>query len=394
MTTERPLRMALVTTAFPRWPNDSRGPSMWETARALRDLGVGVRVITLHSPGARARETWEGVDVVRARYLWPERLETLQSAGGGLPAVWRQGGAARLAFGPFFGALTAAVARYSAGCDVIHAHWTLAGIAAWWTQPLHRLPFVLTVHGSDVFQAPRLPVVGGQTRAMLRRCSHVVAVSRALADATSALGLPAAKVEVIPDGIDVERFQAGPAEREPLVLFVGSLIERKGVHHLLGAWPAVLARCPEARLVVAGDGPERAGLEALARTLQIAERVEFVGSQSQAQVAAWMQRARLFVLPSLEEALGIVLLEALVSGTPCVATRVGGIPEVVTSEVGRVVPPSNPEALAAALGELLTDAELWRTMSARARPYVLQNLWTWKKVAARLVTIYQAVRRA
>ncbi len=66
----------------------------------------------------------------------------------------------------------------------------------------------------------------------------------------------------------------------------------------------------------------------------------------------------------------------------------------MTSEVGRVVPPSNPEALAAALGELLTDAELWRTMSARARPYVLQNLWTWKKVAARLVTIYQAVRRA
>lgn len=387
------LKMCLVTTAFPRWPNDSRGPSMWETARALRDLGVTVRVITLHSPGARARENWEGIDVVRARYLWPERLEVLQSAGGGLPAMWRQGGLARLAFGPFFGALAGAVARYSAGCQVLHAHWTLAGIAAWWTQPWHRLPFVLTVHGSDVFQAPRLPVVGAQTRAMLQRCGHVVAVSRALADATAALGLPPERVEVIPDGIDLDRFPAGPDKREPILLFVGALIERKGVHHLLQALPAVLARCPEARLVIAGDGPERAALTALAGTLGVAAHVEFVGPQSQAQVSEWMRRARVFVLPSLEEALGIVLLEALVSGTPCVATRVGGIPEVVAPEVGRVVPPADPAALAGALTEILENPAVWAALHTRARPHVLQNLWTWKKVAARLIEIYQAVRR-
>lgn len=382
----------MVTTAFPRWPNDSRGPSMLETARALRDLGVRVRVIAVHAPGARARETMDGIEVIRARYLWPERLEVLQAEGGGLPAIWKRQPLARLAFPPFFAAFTAATARYARGFDVIHAHWTLSGAAAWLSRPYHHLPFVLTVHGSDVFQAPRLPLVGWLTRQTLQHSRHVIAVSRSLAEATAALGLPRERVEVIPDGIDLERFQPGPPEREPVILFVGSLIERKGVHHLLRALPSVFERFPESRAVIAGDGPQRAALEAAARALGIADRVAFVGAQSQAQIGAWMRRARLFVLPSLEEALGIVLLEALASGTPCVGSNVGGIPEIVAPDVGRVVPPEDPAALAGAINDLLGDADTWQAMSQRARTHIVENCYTWKKVAMRLVAIYQAIR--
>jgi len=387
-----PLRVALLTTAFPRWPNDSRGPSMLETARALRDQGVQIRVVTLHGPGARAQEVLENIPVHRVRYLWPTRLETVQDVGGGLPAAWRQGWASRLRFLPLFAALTWAALWHGRAVDVVHAHWTLAGLAAWLASFVTGTPFVLTVHGSDIYIAPGIAGVTAITRRMLRRCAHVIAVSRNLAGVTESLGIQEGSVEVIPDGIDLDRFTPGASEREPLLLFVGSLIQRKGAHDLLSALPAIVERHPGTRLAIVGGGPERAALEEQARALQLEAVVDFVGTQSQAQIAQWMQRARLFVLPSLEEALGIVLLEALASGTPCVASRVGGIPDIVAPDVGVLVPAQDPPALAAAIGDLLSDQERWQRLQRRARPHVEQKCWTWRKVATRLIEVYRAVQ--
>lgn len=385
------MRIGLLTTAFPRWTNDSRGPSMMETARALQACGVEVQVITLHGPGAKRNEVMEGIAVHRARYLWPDTLERLQDVGGGLPAAWKQDLLYKLAFGPLFLGLVWATIRHGGQCDVIHAHWTLAGLAAWLASFVTGRPFVLTVHGSDIFVAPGIPGVAAVTRAMLRRCAHVIAVSRALADATATLGIARGSIEVIPDGIDIERFTPGPAEREPILLFVGSLIKRKGVHDLLEALALARSELVDARLVIAGDGPERAALERQTQDLNLGAQVTFVGPQSQTQIADWQRRARVFVLPSLEEALGIVLLEALASGTPCVATRVGGIPDVVTPDVGLLVPPADPRALADALIALWRDPAGWRARHLRARPHVEQNCYTWHKVAARLAVIYATI---
>lgn len=393
MNDSRRLRVALLTTAFPRWANDSRGPSMFETARGLRDQDVDVRVVTLHGPGALARETMESIPVYRTRYLWPERLERLQDVGGGLPAAWRAGWAYRLGFVPMFVALIWAAIRHGRVVDVIHAHWTLAGWAAWLASFVTGTPFVLTVHGSDIYIAPGIPGVAAFTRGMLRGCARVLAVSRDLADATASLGYPRERVEVIPDGIDLDRFTPGGPDREPLLLFVGSLIQRKGVHYLLQAMPAIRERCPGVRLAIVGDGPERDALTRQAVELGVADVVDFVGAQSQAQIATWMQRARLFVLPSQEEALGIVLLEALASGTPCVASRVGGIPDIVAEDVGRLVPPRAAAALADVVTAVLTDLALWRRLHERAREHVEQNCWTWRRVATRLAVIYAEVRR-
>lgn len=363
---------------------------MLETARALRDHGVRVRVISMHEPGSRAYEMIDDIEVIRPRYVWPERLEVLRDEGGGLPAVWRNNHLARAAFPLLMVAQTLATMRYARDYHIIHAHWTLPAMAVWAGRAYHRRPFVVTVHGSDIFQAPRIPLVGPLTRMALSRARRVIAVSRSLAEATLALGLPAHRVEVLPDGIDIDRFQPGSKQREPLILFVGSLIERKGVRYLLQALPALIQKLPEYHLAVVGDGPQRSELVQLAQSLNLATHATFAGAQSQAQIGQWMRRARLFVLPSLEEALGIVLLEALASGTPCVATQVGGIPEVVSPEVGRLVPVADPGALAEAMVAVLSDRAAWGAMSRRARAHVMENCYTWKKVASRLIEIYQA----
>ncbi len=388
-----PLRIALLTTAFPRWPNDSRGPSMLETARALRDQGVQVRVVTLHGPNAREFEAFESIPVFRQRYLWPDRLERLQDVGGGLPAAWAQGWGARLTFVPLFLCMVWAAIWHGRAVDVIHAHWTLAGLAAWLASFVTGTPFVLTVHGSDVYIAPGIPGVGALTRAMLKRCARVLAVSRNLAQATAELGYPEARIEVLPDGIDLDRFTPGPPEREALLLFVGSLIQRKGVDILLLAMSAVRAEHPQVHLAVVGDGPERAALERQSHEIGLTGSVDFIGPQSQHDIALWMQRARLFVLPSREEALGIVLLEALASGTPCVASRVGGVPDIVTADVGVLVPPADSAALAKAVSTLLADPAQWQKLQRQARAHVEQKCWTWKKVAARLIEIYRSAAR-
>jgi glycosyltransferase involved in cell wall biosynthesis len=382
------MRVCIVTTAFPRWEGDSRGHFIWQQARSMAQQGVVVRVVCCHAPGARVREVMEGVEVSRVRYLWPERLEVLQNEGGGLPAVWRKGWLARLAFVPFFCALVWGVARHAGRSDVIHAHWTLAGMAAWLGCILQRRPLALTLHGSDIFMAPRIPGVAWLTRAILLRSQQVITNSRALAEAGMALGAPPERLEIIPIGINVEAFRPGTEPREPLLLFVGSLIERKGVRVLLEAAAQVFQQLPTYRLAIVGEGPLRAAVEQQAQASGIASQVEFVGPQTQAEVSGWMRRARLFVLPSLEEAFGVVLLEAMASGTPCVATQVGGIPELVMPGTGILVPPGDAPALAAAMVQALEDFEAWEAMSRRARQHVLEDCMTWDRMASRTVAIY------
>jgi glycosyltransferase involved in cell wall biosynthesis len=388
--TLRALSVCIVTTSFPRWPDDSRGNFVLHAARALTAQGVNVRVIALHGPGSKPHELIEGVEVMRVRYLWPTRLEVLQNEGGGLPAAWHRGLLWRLAFAPMFVALALAVLRNSRKCDIFHAHWTLSGIAVWCSQFVHQRPFVLTVHGSDIFVASQLPLMRAITRRMLLQSQRVIAVSQALADATLALVGAGRNLEVIHNGVDVERFAPGPDQRQPMILFVGSLIERKGLSYLLRALPAIIEKLPRSCLVVVGEGPLRSMLENLAVSLGVSEHVSFKGAQSQQQVSAWMQQARVFVLPSLEEAFGVVLLEAMASGTPVVASRVNGIPEVVPADAGQLVSAGDVEALAAAITAILTDSGLWRSMSQRARAFVLEECMSWHEVAACLARVYQS----
>lgn len=385
------MRVCIVTTAFPRWPGDDRGVFILEAAQAIQSQGLQVRVVAMHSPGAKTHEVVGLLEVFRPRYLWPERLEVLQKEGGGLPIVWRKSRLARLALLPFMLAHTLAIMRYAHDCDVIHANWTLSAAAAGIGHFYHRRPIVTTVHGSDIFQATRLRFISSLTRRVLDRSSQVIAVSNSLADAVAALGLPARQIEVIPDGVDIERFCPPAGERERLIVFVGSLIERKGLRYLIQAMPRILERQPDFHLAIIGEGPLESELVNLAHTLQLSEKVRFVGRQSPEQVSQWMQRAKLFVLPSVEEGLGVVLLEALASGTPCVASRVGGIPTVVSSDVGILVPPADPIALATSILSFLDDHELWNAASRNARARAVED-YSWAKIAARLIAVYRSSR--
>jgi glycosyltransferase involved in cell wall biosynthesis len=385
------VKVCIVTTTFPRWEADSRGTFVWEAARAVAAQGAQVRVIAMHNPGARTHERLGEIEVIRPRYLWPERWEILQKEGGGLPVMWERSRWTRLVILPFMLAHTLAVWRFARDCDLIHANWTLSAAAALPARLRHRRPLVVTVQGSDMVRATRLPWAASITRQVLRRCDRVLVLSTALRDRALALGIPDGLVHILPNGVDTRDFRPPEGVREAVILFVGALAPIKGVRHLVQCLPRVLAVWPAYRLVLVGEGPQRAELETLAQSLGVADRVDFIGPQSPAQVRVWMQRARVFVLPSVEEGLGVVLLEALATGTPCVASRAGGIPDVVTPEVGLLVPPGNSDALAEAINLILGSsqeryAELSRHARARAETH-----FSWEVIGARLLEVYRAL---
>ncbi len=381
------MKICVAATTFPRWAGDGQGAYIWGLVDALARQGAAVRVVALHTPGAATYERIGAVEVWRPRYWWPEAAERLRKDGGGLPITLRQSQLARVQLPAFLAVWGATLARVARGCDVIHANWTVAGAMALATRPWHRKPILLTVHGSDIFAIPRHPVGAWLTRRVLTHVDYITAPSAALLDAAAKLGAFTARCEVVSNGIDLRNFHPSATRAEPVILFVGFLIPRKGVRYLVEALALLPPRLADWRLVLVGDGPEEANLRAQVAALGLAERVEFAGSQPQDAVAAWMRRAQLFVLPSVEEGQGVVLLEALASGTPIVASDVGGIREVVTPEVGVRVPEADPAALAAALTDLLDDPARRHMMAMTARQ-VAAAQYDWDVIAAHVLALY------
>jgi glycosyltransferase involved in cell wall biosynthesis len=246
--------------------------------------------------------------------------------------------------------------------DCVLASWAYPdGVAAGWLARRLGIPYVVKVHGSDLNVQAEHALRRRQIGPSLTAAGAVIAVSRALAHKAIDLGADPANVHVVYNGVDTTRFAPGSRSEararlrlstyEPLLLYVGNLKNTKGCADLLEAFPAVLTERPAARLVYIGAGPAQAALLDRADAMGCAGQVELTGPMAHDSLAEWFLAADILCLPSHNEGVPNVVLEAMACGTPIVATMVGGIPEVVPHFAGLLVPPREPDALAAALLE-------------------------------------------
>ncbi len=245
--------------------------------------------------------------------------------------------------------------------DLIDAHYVYPeGVAAALLATHFGLPLVLTARGTDLNLIARQPIPRRWIRWAIGRAQGLVAVCAALARVYEELGADPARIRVLRNGVDLERFR--PLDRDrlraeaglggPVLLTVGQLIERKGVHLVLEA----LAELPECTLLVVGEGPLRGTLEERARRADLAGRVRFLGELPHDRLAEIYNLADCLVLASSREGWANVLLEAMACGTPVVATAVWGTPEVVAApQAGRLVTERSAPAIAAAIRALLAD---------------------------------------
>jgi glycosyltransferase involved in cell wall biosynthesis len=249
--------------------------------------------------------------------------------------------------------------------DVILGSWAYPdGFAAVALAGLLGVPAVVKLHGSDINVVARLPGPRRRLEWALPRAARVIAVSKPLAEQVRALGVAPERIDVIRNGIDRGAFR--PRDRaearaslglegdEPIVLYVGHVTREKGAYDLVRAIALGSPRLREAHLVVLGDGSGFEECRELAQELGI--RASFVGARPHDEVATWLGACDVLALPSWNEGMPNVVLEALASGRPVVASRVGGIPDVIDSDAsGRLVPPRDPEALARALERVLGE---------------------------------------
>jgi colanic acid/amylovoran biosynthesis glycosyltransferase len=269
----------------------------------------------------------------------------------------------------------AAVARAAAreGVDHVHAHFAShPATAAWVVHRLTGIPFSFTAHANDLFVAPvLLERKGADARFAIAISEHN---RRVLAERC-----PAARVEVVHCGVDVERYAwRGLGERSPdRVVCVASLHPKKGHADLIDALALLARRRPHVALELVGEGPERDRIVQRAREHGVEGRVSLGGARSSEDVRATLAKARAFALASVRlpsgrmEGIPVALMEAMASGVPVVATRLSGIPELVQDGVtGLLVEPHDPDGLAAALERLLTDDALAAGLAQGARALV------------------------
>ena len=391
------MRILHIVTAFPRYAEDPIAPWLVELLRRLRARGHEIDVLASSYRGLDD-QTLDGIRVHRFRYF-PARWERLTHEETAPDRMQRS---PLYAVMPLFFLLSgmrrawqlARRERY----DVVHVHWPMPmALLGWAARRGHAMPMVTTFYGIELrWVQSRLPFLKWLVRWAATASAQTVAISTYTArELTKFVDAP---VEVIPYTAELAppKTTARARNGDRSILFVGRLIERKGVAHLIRALRTVRRAVP-ARLVIVGDGPERASLERLAATTEVASHVHFRGRVSDEELRQAYASADVFVLPSVldqrqdTEGLGVVLLEAMNYGVPVVASNIGGITDIVQHEsTGLLVPPGDEDALAKALTALLENPELSRSLG-QGGARLLRETFSWDRIVDRWDAVYKRV---
>lgn len=400
-------RVLLVTSNFPRWAGDSTTPFILHLAQDLQSLGWQARVLAPHAPGAAALEELEGVQVERFRYLWPESGQTVCYNGGALINL-RKSRLNALKLPALVGAEFAAIARSlrSRQFDVVHSHWILPqGLTAGLAARLVRVPHIATVHGGDVF-ALQGSFLRRFKRLAFKLADAVTVNSSATRQAVARIGHCEAPVLTIPMGVNPPSTSAKAIEiarghyrrgNGPLMIFVGRLVEEKGVMDFLEAVSDLRGTIPTVTGLVVGEGQDRPLFERRRRQLGLEDAVRFTGWLNSTEIAPLLAASDVLVAPSKRsrdgwvEAQGLTIAEAMLAGVPVVATASGGIVDLVHDrETGLTVPEAAPAAIAEAVRQIHGDMPLRDRMIGKARQLAERD-YTRRGTAKRFSDLFEQV---
>lgn len=390
----------MISAVYLRYEKDTRGLMIYEINKSLLKRGIDVSVVAPNSDDYKRFEVLHNVKVHRFSYFFPRRLQKL-AYGSGIPVNLRNSLLAKIQV-PFFAiSFLLKALKVSRKCDIIHAQWMESGFIGVIASFLTRKPLVVTVR--------RISNNGPMdffNRLVLKHADYVTFNSNFTMRKCLELATPK-KYSVIHNILDTNKFRPfktdlrkslGIKESAKVILFLGLLVEKKGIPYLIRAFGDIAGRHKDAVLVIAGHGEAEASLKRLAAELNISERVKFIGKQEADETPALFNIADIFVLPSIidskgeTETLGVVLLEAMACKVPVIGSRVGGIPDIIDENVGFLVEPKDSKAIAARISQLLEDKKLRTRMGKAGRKKVIDNFSS-KVLTESLVEVYNSVKR-
>jgi glycosyltransferase involved in cell wall biosynthesis len=394
------LKICMPTTSFPLTQGDPSGSFIFEQARHLVNLGIEVDILAPHNFGVLKKEDMDGVSIHRFRYVLPEGLQTLCYRSG-IPENMKGNTWAKLQLPFLTSSFILQTIIHGMSCQVIHAHWTIAGLAGLIAGRLLHKPVVMTLHHGTT------KPIGKIERFVIEQVDYIVFNSTFTLSTTLKTAKPRA-YKIIPPGTDVDRFKPRPKGQNradlipaippdrPIIFSMGRLIELKGHKYLIEAL-TLLNEEPKPYLLIGGDGYLRDELKEYARARGVAERVIFLGSIPHELTPNWYSAVDVYVQPSIidkegnTEGLGMTPMEALSCEIPCVCSKVGGIPDLIVDGVnGYLVEPANAQALADKISILLKDKVLRMEMGKKGRSFIVDN-FSWEAKAKELVEVYRSV---
>ncbi len=373
----------------PAWAYGGIPRLAYGLSRALQLRGNELRVVTTDALDAHSR-TSAGVEQHHGIEI--HRLSNLSNQLAYQHQLFLPRGAAD--------ALEAAVSQ----ADVVHLHgwWHLLNNYALSAAARHQVPIVVTPNGTLLPLERKLAVKSLWHRFLgapvQQAASRWIAVSRAEVNQFARAGIAADRIHLIYNGLDLGEFEELPERGSfrrqeglgdaPMLLYLGKLTPRKGVDHLIEALSRL--QNPDARLIVAGnDMGVRAGLEQRVRSLELGERVRFVGLVTGERRRSALADADVLVYPSSDEIFGLVPFEGLLAGTPAVVSDDCGCGELVAqARAGELVRFGDSTALARSLDRLLADAERRRRMVSRGRAFI-QRHFAWPRIALQTESVYR-----
>ena len=397
------LRILCPTYWYPSYADDTQAIYVHDINRHLVRQGHKVCVITPGRPGVPARETFDGVEVVRFPFELPEDLtygRVAQSKVTKLAKLNRLFIMARYLIAQY---------RHSVkegrrfGAEIVHGHWAIpTGPALVAIARKLKIPSVITLHGGDVYvntkegyDFPTRWYVRPVLAWTLRKASALTAISEDCKQHALNAGAYESSISVVMNGADLRRFSPAEAVDVPdfgprMIFACRQLFPRKGIRFLIEAVAKLKPKYPDINLIIAGDGFERPTLEKLAKDKGLGN-TQFLGWMANKDLPQYYRGCAVSVIPSLEEGFGIPAAEAMGCETPVVASDAGGLPEVVENEVtGFVVPKGDADALAAAIDRLLADAELRKQMGKAGRTRALAR-FDWDRTVEQFNLVYEKV---
>jgi glycosyltransferase involved in cell wall biosynthesis len=388
------MKVCHIVSTFPRSEDDPEVPWLVELLKHLKNQNIEVKVFSPAYKGLKDHNI-SGIPVKRFRYFF-KRFETLTHEEGATNKIRNPLYLLLPGFYLFFGSI--AFLRYckKEGFDLIHVHWPMPhAIFGYLAKKIQRIPFISTFYTAEIVLTSKIKPLKILLKKLLRHSAKIIAISSyTRSELQKITGLDSS---VIPYGsslppVEINRSTKKSSDKWRL-LFVGRLIERKGLNYLLQAIPLLLNDY-EIELHIVGSGNQLNHLRDLACKLGMADRVIFEGRVASSRLKELYEDCDIFVLPSIvdsreeTEGLGVVLLEALSYRMPVVASDVGGIPDVIKDgETGYLAKQKDPQSLADKIMTVMENHEESLKMSEEGLKYS-KNYFNWDRIAKEIKAVY------
>lgn len=371
---------------------------VYEINRNLVNKGIDVEVVAPNSNDYKNYEILDSIKIHRFNYFYPKKFQKL-AYGAGIPTNLRKSVLAKIQV-PFFAlSFLFKAIKISKNCNIIHAQWIESGLIGILVKQFVQKPIIVTVRRVSKNNFMRII-----EKFVLKNSDHVIFNSSYTMKESLEIFKPKS-YSIIHNSVDIQKFKPfeteykekiGIKKNTKVILFLGLLVEKKGIKFLIETFKNVLTEYKDAVLVIGGHGPEYDSLTNLAEELEISEKVLFLGEIKSDETPELFNIADLFVLPSIidshgeTETLGVVLLEAMSCGVPVIASDVGGIPDIVDNKTGFLVEQKNIELITQKILILLNDPILRKNFGKAGREKIFENFSPEKQIE-KTISVYKSL---